>query len=55
MAADRGLRVRVLIDDLGTMPSDRNLLALDSHPNIEVRFSIRWLCARRKSPALCLI
>ena len=36
-AADRGVRVRVLLDDLGTAPNDRNLLALDHHPNIEVR------------------
>lgn len=36
-AADRGVRVRLLLDDLGTMPSDRVLLAIDSHPNIEVR------------------
>ena len=36
-AADRGVRVRMLLDDLGTMPSDKVLLAIDSHPNIEVR------------------
>src|SRR6185295_827426 len=36
-AADRGVRVRLLLDDLGTMPSDEILLAIDSHPNIEVR------------------
>ncbi len=36
-AADRGVRVRLLLDDLGTMPSDKVLLAIDSHPNIEVR------------------
>lgn len=36
-AADRGVRVRVLLDDIGTAPSDRNLLALDRHPNLEVR------------------
>ena len=36
-AADRGVRVRLLLDDLGTMPSDAVLLAIDSHPNIEVR------------------
>ncbi|RYD64963.1 MAG: phospholipase D family protein, partial [Verrucomicrobiaceae bacterium] len=36
-AADRGVRVRVLIDDLGTSAKDENLLALDSHPGIEVR------------------
>jgi cardiolipin synthase C len=36
-AADRGVRVRMLIDDLGTMVPGRTLLALDSHPNVEVR------------------
>jgi putative cardiolipin synthase len=36
-AADRGVRVRLLLDDLGTMPTDAALLAIDSHPNIEVR------------------
>src|SRR5688572_9210729 len=36
-AADRGVRVRLLLDDVGTRPSDEVLLAIDSHPNIEVR------------------
>jgi cardiolipin synthase C len=36
-AADRGVRVRLLLDDLGTMPSDDVLLTIDSHPNIAVR------------------
>lgn len=36
-AADRGVHVRLLLDDLGTMPSDDLLLAIDSHPQIEVR------------------
>jgi len=36
-AADRGVRVRLLLDDLGTSPSDDVLLAIDSHRNIEVR------------------
>lgn len=36
-AADRGVRVRLLLDDIGTMPSDDALLAIDAHPNIEVR------------------
>ena len=30
------MRVRLLLDDIGTMPS-APLLAIDSHPNIEVR------------------
>ena len=36
-AADRGVKVRMLLDDYGTVPSDAVLLAIDSHPNIEVR------------------
>jgi putative cardiolipin synthase len=36
-AADRGVRVRVLLDDIGTAADDARLLAMDSHPNIEVR------------------
>jgi len=36
-AADRGVRVRVLIDDVGTSPDDSQLAALDTHPNIEIR------------------
>jgi putative cardiolipin synthase len=36
-AADRGVRVRVLIDDGETIGGDEQLVALDSHPQIEVR------------------
>lgn len=36
-AADRGVRVRLLIDDMDTAGRDRVLAALDSHPNLEVR------------------
>jgi cardiolipin synthase C len=36
-AADRGVRVRLLIDDNNTSGLDQLLAALDSHPNIEVR------------------
>lgn len=36
-AADRGVRVRVLLDDVGASASDDGLLALDHHANIEVR------------------
>ncbi|MFS8064677.1 MAG: phospholipase D-like domain-containing protein, partial [Luteimonas sp.] len=36
-AADRGVRVRVLLDDNNTAGMDDSLAALDSHPNIEVR------------------
>jgi len=36
-AADRGVRVRLLIDDLGTAANDVHLLLLDQHSDIEVR------------------
>ena len=35
--ADRGVRVRVLLDDVGSGANDENLLSLDAHPNIEIR------------------
>ena len=36
-AAERGVRVRLLLDDNGTAGIDEQLSALHSHPNIEVR------------------
>lgn len=36
-AADRGVRVRILIDDVGVSANDENLLALDTHEQIEIR------------------
>lgn len=36
-AARRGVRVRLLLDDINSFGFDPSLLALDSHPNIEVR------------------
>ena len=36
-AADRGVRVRVLVDDGATLAGDEQLLTLDAHPRIEVR------------------
>jgi putative cardiolipin synthase len=36
-AADRGVRVRLLLDDNNTSGLDAKLAALDAHPNIEVR------------------
>lgn len=36
-AADRGVRVRLLLDDNNTAGLDDLLLSLDAHPNIEVR------------------
>src|SRR5271170_7090224 len=36
-AADRGVRVRVLVDDGDTVAGDEQISALDAHPNIEIR------------------
>lgn len=36
-AADRGVRVRLLLDDIGVETSDAIFMALDSHSNIELR------------------
>ena len=36
-AADRGVRVRLLVDDMDMADRDLGAAALDSHPNIEVR------------------
>ncbi len=36
-AADRGVRVRILVDDGDTVAGDEQILALGTHPNVEVR------------------
>ena len=36
-AADRGVRVRILLDDLDTAGKDFSLAKIDRHPNIEIR------------------
>ena len=36
-AADRGVRVRVLVDDMDLSGRDFNVAAADSHPNLEIR------------------
>ncbi|MGZ8237020.1 MAG: phospholipase D family protein [Methylobacter sp.] len=36
-AADRGVRVRILVDDLNLKGRDAVVAALDAHPNIEIR------------------
>jgi putative cardiolipin synthase len=45
-AAERGVRVRLLLDDNGTARLDEDIAALDGHPNISVRlfnpFAIRF-------------
>ena len=37
LAADRGVRIRLLIDDIHTGGLDAELAIFDSHPNVEVR------------------
>jgi phosphatidylserine/phosphatidylglycerophosphate/cardiolipin synthase-like enzyme len=37
LAADRGVRVRVLVDDLNTAGEDRRFMHLSTHVNVEVR------------------
>ncbi len=36
-AADRGVRVRLLVDDLNILRKDADVTALDAHPHIEMR------------------
>jgi putative cardiolipin synthase len=36
-AADRGVRVRLLVDDINLAGRDDNVAAMDAHPNIEIR------------------
>lgn len=36
-AAERGVRVRLLLDDMNAAGLDPQMLALDAHPNIEIR------------------
>jgi putative cardiolipin synthase len=52
-AADRGVRVRVLVDDGATVAGDEQISALDAHPNIQIRifnpFSYRGHSKLRRS------
>lgn len=36
-AAERGVRVRMLLDDINASGNDAQMLAMDAHPNIELR------------------
>jgi len=36
-AADRGVRVRLLVDDLWLVANDKNIAAISHHPNLEIR------------------
>lgn len=48
LAADRGVRVRLLLDDNGTGGLDAPLAALDRHPGIEVRLFNPFVIRRPK-------
>jgi putative cardiolipin synthase len=41
-AADRGVRVRILVDDFGVSGKGGDVLKLDAHPNIQVRTFNPW-------------
>ena len=47
-AADRGVRVRMLIDDIYGNVGDATWVALDAHPNIEVRLWNPWKRGRNR-------
>jgi putative cardiolipin synthase len=42
-AADRGVRVRILVDDFGVAGRGGDVLKLDAHPDIEVRVFNPWV------------
>jgi putative cardiolipin synthase len=50
-AAQRGVRVRLLIDDLYTARTEQLLLALGATPNIEIRLFNPFCCARNSLAA----
>jgi putative cardiolipin synthase len=41
-AADRGVRVRILVDDLLFVGADQQIADLDAHPNLELRLFNPW-------------
>ncbi len=51
-AAERGVRVRLLVDDLYTGGEDELWLAFAAHPNVQVRLFNPFCCARAKRPTL---
>ena len=53
-AAERGVRVRLLLDDNGVDGLDPTLAALDSHPNIEVRLFNPYTHRRYKALGLLI-
>jgi putative cardiolipin synthase len=51
-AADRGVRVRLLLDDIDSRAKNDPLVALDSHPNIDIRLFNPMASRRGKLSAL---
>jgi len=47
-AADRGVQVRVLVDDLDARAKNDGFAALAAHPNVEVRMFNPWVTRRGK-------
>jgi putative cardiolipin synthase len=52
-AADRGVKVRILVDDMNVSGRDAVVAAIDAHPNIEIRIFNPF--AHRGSPGLDFI
>ncbi len=50
-AADRGVRVRLLLDDNTTAGTDLMLLAANSHPNVEVRLFNPFMLRKPRTPS----
>jgi phosphatidylserine/phosphatidylglycerophosphate/cardiolipin synthase-like enzyme len=51
-AADRGVKIRILLDDAASRTKNRDLKVLDSHDNIEIRFYNAGLKAGRMDKKL---
>ncbi len=48
-AADRGVRVRLLLDDVSGEKGDDSWVAFDAHPHVEVRYFNPWLRTRSRA------
>jgi putative cardiolipin synthase len=51
-AADRGVKVRLLLDDFSVSSRNNELLRLDAHPRIEVRLFNPWASRRSRAAKL---
>jgi len=48
-AAERGVRIRLLLDDMDMQGKDKNLSALSSHPNINIRLFNPFIRGKNRS------